>query len=144
MPKCGHHATGLPECSAILENDPICSQTCVTNNLINYAEDKQFASSNYHLKTVDDIKQDIYLYGSVTGAFTVYEDFLNYKSGIYQHLTGSALGGHAIKIIGWGFDSGLNYWLCVNSWNDTWGDNGTFKILMNDSGINDSVYAGQI
>lgn len=62
------------------------------------------------------------LHGSVTGAFTVYEDFLTYKSGVYKHLTGDSLGGHAIKIIGWGKENGLDYWMCVNSWNTSWGD----------------------
>lgn len=30
----------------------------------------------------------------------------------------SLLGGHAIKIVGWGFDqtSQLNYWIVANSW----------------------------
>lgn len=74
----------------------------------------------------------------------MYEDFLTYKSGVYQHLSGDSLGGHAIKIIGWGTENDLDYWLCVNSWNTTWGDNGTFKILVGDSGINDSVYAGLV
>ena len=65
----------------------------------------------------------------MTSAFTVYEDFLTYKSGVYQHQTGSALGGHAIKTIGWGTQDGEDYWLCVNSWNNTWGDKGLFKIF---------------
>jgi len=33
-------------------------------------------------------------------AFTVYADFESYKSGVYVHKSGSALGGHAVKIIG--------------------------------------------
>jgi cathepsin B len=44
--------------------------------------------------------------GPVTAAFTVYEDFVSYKSGIYKHTTGSALGGHAVKIIGYGTENG--------------------------------------
>jgi len=70
-------------------------------------------------------------YGSVTAAFTVYEDFLNYKSGVYKHVSGSALGGHAVKIIGYGAD----HWIVNNSWNDTWGDKGTFKIAFGECGI---------
>ena len=34
--------------------------------------------------------------------FVVYEDFMNYKSGVYHHVSGKMLGGHAVKIIGWG------------------------------------------
>ena len=45
-------------------------------------------------------------------AFTVYEDFEAYTGGVYQHTTGKALGGHAIKMIGWGVDNGTPYWIC--------------------------------
>jgi cathepsin B len=48
--------------------------------------------------------------GPIEASFTVYEDFLTYKSGVYAHTTGSSLGGHAIKIIGWGEDAGIPYW----------------------------------
>ena len=41
---------------------------------------------------------------------------------------GSALGGHAVEMIGWGTENGTPYWLIKNSWNDQWGDKGTFKI----------------
>jgi cathepsin B len=36
--------------------------------------------------------------GPVEAAFTVYADFPSYKSGVYQHKSGSELGGHAIKV----------------------------------------------
>ena len=52
-------------------------------------------------------------------------------------MTGDDLGGHAIKIIGWGNDNGIDYWLCVNSWGDSWGDKGTFKIKQGNCGIDD-------
>lgn len=41
---------------------------------------------------------------------TVYEDFEAYTSGVYQHKTGKNLGGHAIKMVGWGVDNGVPYW----------------------------------
>jgi len=30
--------------------------------------------------------------------------------GVYQHKSGSYLGGHAIKILGWGVEDGTPYW----------------------------------
>lgn len=42
---------------------------------------------------------EIYEHGSVEAAFTVYEDFIYYKEGVYQHVTGAKLGGHAIMLI---------------------------------------------
>lgn len=50
--------------------------------------------------------------------------FLLSSSGVYQHVSGSYVGGHAIKILGWGEENGVPYWLCANSWNTDWGDNG--------------------
>jgi len=32
----------------------------------------------------------------------VYEDFMHYKNGIYEKIHGNRLGGHAVKIVGWG------------------------------------------
>lgn len=48
----------------------------------------------------------------------------NVAVGVYQHVTGKMLGGHAIKIFGWGEEKGTLYWLAANSWNEDWGDQG--------------------
>ena len=60
------------------------------------------------------IMQEIFNNGPVTAAFMVYQDFMNYKSGVYIYTNGSLLGGHAIKIIGWGTFNGVKYWLAMN------------------------------
>ena len=89
--------------------------------------------------------QDLYDYGTVTAAFTVYEDFLSYTSGVYVHKYGEELGGHAIKIFGYGVEDGTEYWFCANSWNDSWGDQGFFKIKkgVDECGIESDVSAGR-
>jgi cathepsin B len=48
--------------------------------------------------------------GPLSVAFTVYADFPTYKNGVYKHVTGAALGGHAVEIIGYGTDTGTDYW----------------------------------
>lgn len=45
-------------------------------------------------------------------------------AGVYQHVSGEQVGGHAIRILGWGVENGTPYWLAANSWNTDWGDNG--------------------
>lgn len=144
MPQCAHHVDveGLTPCEDIPKVAPKCKAECQTNPLINYADDKVKGASSYAVRKVEHIKQEIMEHGPVTGAFTVYEDFLTYAEGIYQHTSGKSLGGHAIKVIGWGVEDDVDYWLCVNSWNETWGDKGTFKILMGDCGINRQMHAG--
>jgi len=73
------------------------------------------------------IEKEIMTHGPVEAAFTVYQDFLTYKSGVYKHTKGPELGGHAIKIFGWGVEAGVKYWLVANSWNEDWGDSGEVK-----------------
>ncbi|XP_016121449.1 cathepsin B-like, partial [Sinocyclocheilus grahami] len=87
--------------------------------------------------------KELFKNGPVEAAFTVYEDFLHYKSGVYQHVSGSVLGGHAIKILGWGEENSVPYWLAANSWNTDWGDNGFFKILRGEDhcGIESEIVA---
>ena len=43
-------------------------------------------------------------------AFTVYTDFETYKSGVYKHTSGKMAGGHAVEFVGWGVESGTDYW----------------------------------
>ncbi len=93
-------------------------------------DDKKKATDAYSLDGIKAIQKDIMEHGPLTCAFDVYADFPNYKSGVYQ-VTGSSgqpLGGHAVKMVGWGVEDGVDYWLIANSWNEEWGDNGYFKI----------------
>jgi hypothetical protein len=46
-------------------------------------------------KDEKQIQIELMTNGPVQTAFTVYEDFLNYKTGVYQHQGGAAVGGHA-------------------------------------------------
>ncbi len=65
----------------------------------------------------ESIQTAIMTNGPVEAAFSVYSDFENYASGIYKHTKGSQVGGHAIKIVGWGSENGTKYWRIANSWN---------------------------
>ena len=40
------------------------------------------------------------------------QDFAYYKSGVYKHMHGENVGGHAVKLIGWGTtEEGVDYWV---------------------------------
>jgi cathepsin B len=142
---CEHHVNGTrPPCDGE-QSTPKCVKQCEASYTTPYNQDKHYGSKAYSVRAnVAQIQTEIMTNGPVEGAFTVYADFVNYKSGVYRHTSGEELGGHAIKIIGWGVENGTPYWLAVNSWNEDWGDNGTFKILRgrDECGIESSVVAG--
>ena len=142
LPMCDHHVEGSHGACPDTVDTPTCVKNCDDGNKEDYSSQLIKAESSYTVSGEENIMQELYENGSVEGAFSVYEDFVTYRSGVYQYTSGTYLGGHAIKIIGWGVENGVKYWLCVNSWNDEWGDNGTFKIRrgINECGIERAVY----
>ncbi|RXN20678.1 cathepsin B-like protein [Labeo rohita] len=143
---CEHHVNGSrPPCTGEGGDTPNCDMACEPGYSPSYKQDKHFGKTSYGVPSnQQDIMKELFKNGPVEGAFTVYEDFLQYKSGVYQHVGGSAVGGHAIKILGWGEENGVPYWLAANSWNTDWGDNGYFKILRGEDhcGIESEIVAG--
>jgi len=98
------------------------------------------AGSVVEMTNPEMIKTEIFANGPIETQFSVYMDFFNYKSGVYVHKTGGLDGGHAVKIIGWGTEGGLNYWLIANSWGAAWGMDGYFKIELGQCGIDSAAY----
>jgi hypothetical protein len=110
------------------------------------------------------MQNEIFTNGPIEACFEVYQDFMNYNSGkpqtltscslvlplfslspnhntdppsatgVYTHVTGSAVGGHCIKLLGWGtYNETTPYWLAQNSWGPTWGLEGYFLIKRGDN-----------
>merc|ERR1712159_400564 len=143
LPHCHHHgpqgsdpypAEGAPGCPH--ENSPAGPKACDSGSKLTFAQDKY----SYNGQTVTangaaEIQKAIMAGGPMEVAFTVYSDFENYVSGIYHHVSGGQVGGHAVKVVGWGVDSGTKYWKIANSWNPYWGEKGYFRIAFGEGGI---------
>jgi len=143
---CAHHvppSAKYPACPKAEYPTPRCEAKCesaYTNKT--YKDDKTKASRAFSVHGVNEIMTQLVVGGPLSCAFTVYSDFPTYKSGVYQRTAGSTpLGGHAVEMIGYGTEAGTDYWLVKNSWNEEWGDGGTFKIArgVNECGIEDDV-----
>ncbi|OQV20724.1 Cathepsin B [Hypsibius exemplaris] len=78
---------------------------------------------------VKQIQYELSTNGPLTVGIYFYKDFVNYKAGVYRHVTGERVGGHAMKLIGWGSENKSDYWLLANSWGTKWGSQGFVKFL---------------
>lgn len=78
------------------------------------------------------MKYAIQNYGPVAGGFIVYEDWGDYRSGVYIHDDQSPYAGHhSIAIVGWADDASIptgGYWIVKNDFGEEWGENGFFRI----------------
>ncbi|XP_020268121.1 zingipain-2-like [Asparagus officinalis] len=62
------------------------------------------------------------------------DDFLNLEKGtIYMGSNRHIQGSHAMVIVGYGEDNGINYWIVMNSWGEEWGDEGYCRICRDSS-----------
>lgn len=118
---------------------PSCPKTCADGSAIK--KYKCAKSTTVNAKGVAAVQSEVYANGPVETGFDVYEDFFSYKSGVYIYTAGAKAGGHAVKIIGWGQENGVNYWICANSWGTSWGMDGFFNIEWGQCNIDASTYA---
>jgi len=142
---------GLPSISCVPYisgdgKDHICTHKCQDGSTFKRYHAKPFTQKTY--RSAAHIQEAIFNDGPVEGAFDVFTDFMQYTSGVYvKSKDASFLGGHAIKIIGWGNDqkTGLDYWIVANSWNTNWGMKGFFWIQrgVNMCGIDHDGVAAQ-
>ena len=143
---CAHHVPATskypvcPSAEYSVKCDKSCSESSYSTS---YADDKVKEGKAATCPSVASMMTALQK-GPLSVAFTVYADFPTYKSGVYKHVSGAALGGHAVEVIGYGTDATAgDYWVVKNSWNEQWGNGGTFQIARgtNECGIEDSAAA---
>lgn len=118
---------------------------CITKCVDSAVEYKKYKASSLIPtlpKTIEAIKTEIFHNGPVETGFSVYKDFITYTSGVYVHKSGELLGGHAVKLIGWGKEGDVEYWIAANSWSVKWGEEGFFRIAVDQCGISSQVTVG--
>jgi cathepsin B len=105
-------------------------RTACKNSLVIW---RRYRASSYRrFAYISEIRNELFEYGPIETGFLVYLDFMNYASGIYRKNSDYLLGGHAVKVIGWGYDTATTrwFWISANSWGMSWGENGFFRFEM--------------
>lgn len=123
--------------SAAVKYEPIFAQLKSTHAVV--------SPTNDPAGTIDAIKQNIWLYGPCAAAFAVYSDFETEagKGAVYIKKAGAkSEGGHAVSIVGWGVEAGIPFWWVRNSWSESWGIKGFFKMAMTDKKTGRNVDCG--
>jgi len=147
---CAHHVPATekyPACPSSEYDSPKCKKSCSESSYpTDLKSDRLHAATTFSVRGEEKIMQSLVSEGPMYVAFTVYADFPTYMSGVYKHTSGSALGGHAVTLVGYGTLDGEKYWKVKNSWNEDWGNGGHFLIARgtNECGIESSVGAGTV
>ncbi|KAF7494870.1 Cathepsin B [Sarcoptes scabiei] len=141
---CGYSGS-LPKCQKNVLK-PGCVRKCTVEGFKKpYDQDKQRTQGIFRVPPIPEaIQHEIYHGGPVQAGFYPSKDFYHYRGGVYQSTLNTTWGGHSVKIIGWGEENGIQYWLGVNSWGPEWGLGGLFKVKRgsNHLKIEEHVYGG--
>ena len=131
----------MPYTSGSTGEDVSCTQKCSDSNsrvskISGYSMPSSYGGNAEAVKAA--LKK-----GPLITTLFVYADFVTYAGGIYKHVTGSSLGGHAVSLVG--FDDTKRAWLIRNSWGKEWGENGFGWVSYDDrSGIGADTWAMDI
>lgn len=127
----------LPYVSGNTREVPECPSHCVPYGM-NF---HRYRCNTFRkIPSVDKIMNEMFWRGPVVSRIDVYQDFYAYKYGIYQHKAGGLVGGLGVKVLGYGIENGINFWICQNSWGPSWGQGGYFKIKEGDCRIDEFFF----
>jgi len=137
-------------CLPFLAEDGDCPSTCKDGTPINDAMKRKATGffspwGDTDESRVQAIQREIMTNGPVAASMLVFKDFYNLDHAVYKRSKSSPyVGGHVVRIIGWGTQNGQDYWLVANSWGDSWNEGGLFKISRgnNECNIENVVVVG--
>ncbi|MCK6599082.1 MAG: C1 family peptidase [Bdellovibrionaceae bacterium] len=131
----------MPYISGAQGDDQACQSRCQDSDS-RVVKIIDFERPTWFFKNKEKVKKAL-LKGPLVTTMKVYEDFLAYSHGVYKHVKGPALGGHAISLVG--YDDEKQAFLIRNSWGDSWGEKGFGYISYEDiSGIGNQTWLYEV
>ncbi|KAK7086269.1 hypothetical protein SK128_002210 [Halocaridina rubra] len=122
------------ECNAYDATDSACDTD--TSCARTYVSDYSYLGGYYGACNEELMLQALIELGPLSVSYQVYDDFYNYNGGIYHHtefkndFNPFEMVNHAVLLVGYGVEpsTGEKFWTVKNSWGDTWGESGYFRI----------------
>jgi cathepsin C len=120
--------------------------------------EKRWRADNYHYvggyygaASEPEIMHELVTKGPLVASFEPKNDLMYYSGGIYKSVPNQRSEwekvDHAVLLIGYGEDArGQKYWLLQNSWGDSWGEDGFFRMARgsDESGIESIVVSADV
>ena len=63
------------------------------------------------------------------------ELYYNYTGGIFRDERGVTKHNHCVSIVGYGVENGTKFWHVRNSWGESWGEKGFFRVVRGENNI---------
>lgn len=106
------------------------------NNNMSYDCDELIYQSNYcaiEPNNEEELKQGVFEQPVIVSINADSDTFKLYKSGIYynENCGYGEYNNHALLLVGYGEEAGVDYWIAKNSWGTTWGEQGYIRIERN-------------
>jgi cathepsin C len=123
------------DCFPYVGEDAPCSQRCAHPTRM-YTTNYYYVGGYYGACNEEVMKYELVQNGPIAVSFEVYPDFKKYTGGVYHHTGLSSefkpfeITNHCVLAVGYGEDesTGEPFWIIKNSWSDTWGEQGYFRI----------------
>jgi len=143
----------VPTHCSPLATDGVCrvQHNCDLGNRRHRAINHHYVGGYYGGSDADSIKKELVEKGPAVMSFEPSEDFMYYKNGVYRsgphkiHQEWEQVD-HAVLLVGYGADKGVDYWTMQNSWGDDWGEDGYFRMArgIDESGCESIVVAADV
>ena len=88
-----------------------------------------------HVTGEEAMMQEIYQRGPIACGIAVPEALESYTGGIYCDDTGDMDIVHDISVVGYGVENGQKYWTVRNSWGESFGEDGFFRVCRGTNNI---------
>jgi cathepsin C len=126
----------FPYSSGVIPTPTPCQNKCAEPALT-MVDNYYYVGGYYGACNTEDMMLDLVTKGPLAIGFEVYDDFMNYRSGVYTHVPSVSskvnpfvATNHAVLVVGYGTDAtGTDYWTVKNSWGRHFGDLGGYFLI---------------